>query len=497
MNHDQFDNLTREFGKGISRRNALKLLFWGTLGSIFLRYGVEEANAAPQLACPDLNSWPDHHKKAGCLPQCPGIPPAFPPNPPENIVDGNVSCSEFRQIRRLGALLVPTWYDCNLCDYAPIYEDSTNGMHSKRFQGSIPSFTPNIYSSPKSGKVTAQSGPLKLSFSVDSAIYKFEWNPCCSTNRRECLDEYTRWQYELQHHEEGHALTNNAIVREVNNNSSPCYFPQDIRSYEGTGNTQVEAEDDLYRNIQKHIDTIRCCMWDQARERIVEVHGSKTRPVPEYVVHTMNCEKCPPGTCDGSTYCLSRELDDEGQAIGQCCGPTEQCVNFTCQPRACQDCETRNPSTGLCEPVDCGDPCLECRNNSCQPKCGGAGACQTCQNGTCIDNCVGCMHCENGLCVRTCTDNESCCGDQCYNGSQFRPCGPAGDGCYLCPSNTECCAGSQSCCDTTVSRCCGGQCVPYGNFNCGECRPCNPGQVCCIGPQGQIYGCDDAVNCPR
>lgn len=184
------------------------------------------------------------------------------------------------------------------------------------------------------------------------------------------------------------------------------------------------------------------------------------------------CETCDFATNTCVSTCGACMRCENGECI-QTCTACEECIDGNCRPKTCPACTTCNPQTGTCEPCT---------------------ACQTCQNGTCVDICGECMHCENGLCVRTCTDEEVCCGDQCINPSEYKCCITSA-GSFPCPPDWHCCA-SGECCPPNW-QCCGGQCVPYNSEHCANCFPCNPGQVCCIGPQGQIYGCDDPASCPR
>ena len=39
------------------------------------------------------------------------------------------------------------------------------------------------------------------------------------------------------------------------------------------------------------------------------------------------------------------------------------------------------------------------------------GDCQSCSNGTCVDNCGPCQTCSNGNCVNNCTQDQYCCSD--------------------------------------------------------------------------------------
>jgi hypothetical protein len=184
----------------------------------------------------------------------------------------------------------------------------------------------------------------------------------------------------------------------------------------------------------------------------------------------------------------------------------------------CPDCTRCNPDTFACDPVVCPDPCQECKNNTCQSKCDACSicvngncvstcpecttcnpntgacepcrACQFCQDGACVDQCGECSHCGPEGCLPDCVTGEHCCGGQCINLSEYQCCGSA-NAHYPCPWGTQCCAGSQTCCDPTVEQCCGGACMPYGNSNClvGACIGCGAGQICCLNENGTPHGC--------
>ena len=233
-----------------------------------------------------------------------------------------------------------------------------------------------------------------------------------------------------------------------------------------------------------------------------------------------DCKKCNPatGTCDPVVCDDPCMVCQNNTCQPMDCGYCNHCENGGCVQN-CPECTECNPDTGTCDPVDCGDPCLVCEHNSCRVK--DCGDCNHCENGVCIEGCADqdtccgnqcvdtssssqhcgacnracgdCMHCENGLCVRTCSDTEVCCGDQCINPSEYTCCITRDNGSLPCPPGTHCCA-SGECCPSDW-QCCGGQCVRYDSSHCSNCFPCGTGQECCIGPQGQIYGCVPEGTC--
>ena len=461
MNNNEFDNLTRKFGKGVSRRDALKLLFLGALSAVFPLAGVEEVKAATQSTC---------------SPRCPIPPPAFPDKPTDNIFDTSHTCLYVENIANNVGVASYFWRPDN-CKYDLIPPGESTppgepleygGITPGSFDAQIPAFIPD-FKNPKPSQWTAKSPRLQFSWIAITHSYKLEWDPCC-IGSNECATAYKQWQDAIDRHEQRHADEYKKIANETNNNEI-CY--RAIKSFKGTGDSQASAEQDLCKKIQAEIDRVRACMADVARKRDLIIDAD-----PAYKIPHLDCTKCPPGQCNGSTYCA-----------GQCCGPDQQCINGACQSIACPDCMIRNPNTGVCEPVDCGDPCLVCQNNSCQSKCD---QCSTCSNGVCVSTCDECMHCENGICVRTCTDTEVCCGGQCIDPSQYNCCITTNNGSSPCLNGSVCCA-SGECCDPAFGQCCGGACVPYSAASCTNCFACSsPDQVCCTSGNGSVYGCCDA-----
>jgi hypothetical protein len=191
------------------------------------------------------------------------------------------------------------------------------------------------------------------------------------------------------------------------------------------------------------------------------------------------CETCDSATGTCVSRCSACEMCQGGGCVDMC-GAGTHCENGACVTD-CTACEIYETTTHTCVST-----CLDC---------------ETCQNGTCVSvdcecqgiTCDECMHCEGGLCVRTCTDTEVCCGDQCINPSQYKCCITRDNGSVPCPPDYHCCASGQCCLPN--EQCCGGQCVPYDTTHCANCFPCGANQVCCIGPQGQIYGCTDPNSC--
>jgi CXCXC repeat len=228
------------------------------------------------------------------------------------------------------------------------------------------------------------------------------------------------------------------------------------------------------------------------------------------------CAQCPDGTfCMNNSCCPTTEVGCFGSCCQACesCDPnrevcvvscpdcqrcdrtTGQCAPITCNVDACEACDPAtneckstcgicdqckgltNPSGGVtfqCVPVDCGDPCLECRNGACFPKECNAG--ERCENGTCVPIDCGnpCLVMEEGQCVPvTCPSCQEC--DQ-----QSGTCVPidCGDPCLEC-QNDQCvpkeCGPCQQCSDGSCvstcdecSQCVDGSCASA----CGPCEEC-------------------------
>lgn len=179
------------------------------------------------------------------------------------------------------------------------------------------------------------------------------------------------------------------------------------------------------------------------------------------------CEICDPATNTCVSTCSACQTCQDGTCVDTC-GECMLCDNGVCVS-TCGECTTCNPDTGACEP---------CR------------ACQVCENGICVDHCGECSHCEPEGCVSDCVDGEHCCGGQCINLSQYKCCTTLA-GSFVCPSNLDCCASSQTCCDPNVEQCCEGGCMRYGDSSCvaGACIPCSGDQFCCLKADGSPHGC--------
>jgi hypothetical protein len=213
-----------------------------------------------------------------------------------------------------------------------------------------------------------------------------------------------------------------------------------------------------------------------------------------------DCQMCDPttGTCV-STCSACQTCDTVSGTCVSTCGVCQTCQAGTCVD-LCGPGTHCDPATGSCVSICTACETYDPATNTCVSTCLD---CETCQNGTCVSvdcecqgiTCDECMHCENGLCVRTCTDTEVCCGDQCINPSEYTCCITRDNGTFPCLPGWHCCAGGECC--PPNEQCCGGQCVPYDRDHCANCFPCGANQVCCIGDQGQIYGCDELVNCPK
>ena len=516
MNDNQFDDLTRKLANGVSRREFLKTLALGVVSVVLPWSNVKVALAATS--------------RGPCNQQ-----PPYPPNPDSNRLGTDSSCSDFNAHIRSGTAYFQ-WeqdpIDPTMCEYREHFDpDAHGGINPHSFQVGAPYKYKTRHQS--KGWTAATTVPVEFSISLQQTIYKLTWAGGCT-----CSD-YNRVQGVFETHERHHFQDNENILKLATNHEI-CSKELKSRNYStrpGTFyNTEARAKDALDQVIGVARKAVETCIKKHINRCKSNFHKCQCNANDKVCTTScdscsgteLNCNTCSstnvlssatvfsfasaavlqdgdcPLCCDvtqcqacdpATTTCVSTCSACQTCQVGTCvdlCGPGTHCENGTCVSN-CTACEIYDPVATTCVST-CGE-CMHCENGACVRTCTACEVCDPATN-TCISHCDECMHCENGLCVRTCTDAEVCCGDQCINPTEYGCCG-GGESRYPCPVGMECCAGSQSCCDTTVSRCCGGQCVPYGNANCGECRPCAPDQVCCIGPQGQIYGCDTPANCPR
>jgi hypothetical protein len=250
------------------------------------------------------------------------------------------------------------------------------------------------------------------------------------------------------------------------------------------------------------------------------------------------CQSCRPagGGGVGAVAAVRAALADVPE-----CGPCEECdPDQGCKPKTCGACEECDQATGACVPkqcpsceacqggecvaVDCGDPCLECVNNSCRQK--ACGDCQECVAGDCraIDCGDPCLECRNNACAPIeCPTGKHCSGGQCVCDPASCDAGqgqtPDPDTCEcICPNEEPACVivisgvRFSECCPTTWV-CSGGQCVcPEGQRQCShwlplpeeEQRPtegrtgqCATDEACCLAHEGEPFVCPspEGVHC--
>jgi hypothetical protein len=106
-------------------------------------------------------------------------------------------------------------------------------------------------------------------------------------------------------------------------------------------------------------------------------------PPSECDAATGTCNSCPQGQTPCGDECCTPGCETcENGACVSSCGPCQTCQDGQCRDScgACEECVTeQDPVWGFvsrCEPIDCGSPCLECREGACFPK--ECGPCETC-----------------------------------------------------------------------------------------------------------------------
>jgi hypothetical protein len=472
MNDNQFDNLTREFGKVVSRRDALKLLGAGILSVLFGKY----AGGQTRVLAAD--------------PVCPA----------DNIVTG--TCQDLNDCLSQGVI-----------DDRGIQRGAARNCQDRKGRPipcckdekgrGIPcvGWTNHYYDAPKigspnpaeqNGKNICITWDVVSPFSVHSEKSWFSWKPdpvACDCPK--CKENNDAWSNFIKAHEQHHEDDTLGAVTRGNDE----WNNKHIGGFIKCGKDQSSLENALRGEITRKLNTAFAVILAEADRLGAEWDAEDTpryKPPPcaECAPRSSPTDCCVP--CSGPGI-LAVSLDptcgDPCQDV-TCSGCTH-CENGVCVSD-CAGCQACDSLTNTCIST-CGE-CMHCENGACVQTCTACEICDSTTN-TCVSHCDECMHCENGLCVRTCTDTEVCCGNQCINPSEFNCCITRDNGSLPCPNGSICCA-SGECCPPNM-QCCGGQCVDFSSAHCSNCFPCSGDQVCCIGTAGQIYGCDDMANCPQ
>lgn len=524
MNDNQFDNLTRTLANGISRRQALKMLGAG-IASGLLSFRVPEwvlAQEPPPCGVKTVKIW----IKAFIPRDYPGYQP-FPGDPSQTMIPdpsrkaGSSNClltdqrgfsSDVNAKSRLTSIAVIDVEQARITNgrQGTHYCDQTTGLNCST--GAV--------TCQKTGKVRGK-GFYGLAVSGDRQTITVNLqaatsNPCVGgspdmgyngTVRIELLSSGQQVQISFAGFIEPFPAYE--MYASVNDGT-----PQPLFNITSNPNRSVSGTVLLDGTLCPECTV---CISGICSPKVCDDPCQECKDGFCQDKHCDDCFACnaltgscvpvecvnPEETCCGNV-CVDTNTDS--QHCGRCdrvCGDCTHCENGDCVS-TCADCQTCDAATNTC--VSTCSACQACQNGTCVDTCGECmhcenGACvstcsdcQTCQNGTCVDKCGECSHCENGVGVcMPCADTEMCCGGQCINPSQYNCC-ISSSGSLPCPNGQLCCAGA--CCQPGW-QCCGGQCVPYDRTHCANCFPCSEGQVCCIGPQGQIYGCDDLINCPK
>jgi hypothetical protein len=132
----------------------------------------------------------------------------------------------------------------------------------------------------------------------------------------------------------------------------------------------------------------------------------------------------------------------------------------------------------------CGKKCIPA--TSC---CAACGACESCQDGTCVSDCQAGQACVAGQCQCTAESCDGCCdGENCRSGTASAFCGTDGETCDACSGSETCQAGDCVCVPDSCAFNCG------ADLNCHCLATVGTGQPFC-GVLLGLLNANCAVDC--
>ncbi len=419
MKAEQFDNLTRAFATGISRRHALKLI----IGALIL-------GSCGKFGTPTPTSLPSS-----------GPTPTPPPPPPGTCTDPKMDSP----VKNINTSVSNNQIPAQTCEEAnqwarkhkpsdstgkqPNDEDVYGGLTEAYFSSSA-RYHPASYTS--GGMECLKTTRLAVQFSLTTTSYSLNWKPPAEYGAS-CIDAVNKWKDKIAEHEGVHVADAQKILNAGNRKwKTP-------KTYRACADTTEQAKMLIDKMIKADLDAETKSMRDLWKRCGYYYHNSPTGKIPD-----ITCSCCIPPTLSNQQYINGLSLSQQDQV---CCPPDQTpCGSLCCDPKKCE----------------------RCVNGSCQSMCG---SCQSCVNSSCQSMCGSCQTCDNDQC-RNCNSSEVCCNGECCPG----PCCQSGENLICCPSGTSCCpgssgnveccgSGSPDCCTTGegIAMCCPAGCqYPYG-----------------------------------
>ena len=471
MNHDQFDNLTRELASNISRRSFLKIFVGGiasfVISSLF-EFDNKELQGVKRVAA-QMTCQPDNNVTIPC-------------DQLNNYLhDCGVICPDGHRKYDHGGC---TSYSVNAPNEATLDAGSLSDPYRNRVTKQT------CFDATFTWRWTFVNPP-------DSRMINFTpaGIPCCIDA---CNREVSEVLDQLAEHEGQHRFNIQSAFDDVNTLWTR-------KPFTGCGKNQKAALLDLKSRVSKAqaetkkqfdtavtqeppqpraIDCLKCIEGDPCLRCVDNNCQRKFCP---------DCTECNPitGNCDPVTAGAMVLSSSTGCTV--CCDASQ--------------CQTCDPITNTCVST-CVD-CETCQNGTCVSTCS---ACETCQNGTCVTTCSACETCQDGTCVSTCGSGFTCCngeccafGGVCCNNGTTNCCAVGSTCCpgpgtaeHCCPEGWQCC-GDGCCSETEGYTCCNGSCCAPGGVCCrindDPTKCCSKGSTCCPGPGTAEHCCGPDYEC--
>jgi hypothetical protein len=398
MDGQRFDELSRWFARGASRRSVLKGLFGGAaMAAGIARSHLQSGDAFATSPCPATESVQRNKVNGSC-----------------DAVKAHIQSAGVWS--RLGG-----------------QHPGSSGWTDSKFE-TIPQIRFDLVpETDSSGNVTCyRPANLKPVYKVTSKVFAIDWQPteqlstCCEQERQ-------RWTQAVYTHECHHVADDHGVVER--RNAGMANFVATDNAFQICGVRESSARNTLKALISTEVNQSFQAVLDESDQLLADFHNS-----PEGAAPNLDCRKCQ--TCQSAAVGAASVPDASPLSQDMCCAFGLPCGNG-CDAVCCAEGES-------CVDGQCQCPEI-CRADEC---CSDGGPCCRDSGGTAVGCCPANYNCGTDL--TCCCDARQgpfdvCCpaGGCCISTSHPVCC--SGNPNFCCPTGTVCC-GQGLCCPASAAE---------------------------------------------